>query len=596
MPSKHSQQTTSTQLDATSSAASAGSLPVAANGTGKVGRWGRFLGPVFAIVTASLLSSYSDLASPSIATAAIVMLMAIWWMTEAIPLAATAMLPLALFPLFGIGLSEAQAPKMNQRVLWNIPQVVYQDYHQQTPQTGTGILTEINQSYASVTVETKYATRVEVDVYRIEKQHVKAARSANLFEVTARNYASRYVFLLMGGFLLGLAIEKWNLHKRIALYTILALGTQPPRLIGGFMITTAMLSMWISNTATTVVMLPIALSLVALVRTKIPAEDESKIGPFAACMMLCIAYAASVGGLATFMGTPTNLLLRSELEDHGIFIGFGQWMAFGLPVTIVFLLIIWLLMTKVIFRISLPQIKGGRQMIRDEISRLGPMSKPEISVAAIFACTALLWISRRFITESEWVQGWLPNIVYVDDTVIAMSAALLLFIFPAWGHPGRALLDWTTARKLPWGILLLFGGGLALAAAMKSSGLGADICQAITPSAATAILLIILVVTSSMVFLTEVTSNTATAALIFPLLIQLSDNLGADARLLLFPAALAASCAFMLPVATPPNAIVFASGHVTIRQMARAGIILNIVSIVLIPLITYTLGKLVFGF
>ena len=337
MPSNDSQQASSTQLDTTGSA---GSNPAAPHGSGKVARWSRYLGPLLAILTASLLTLFSDLASPAIATAAIVVLMAIWWMTEAIPLAATAMLPLALFPLFGIGLSEAQAPKIDQRVQWSIPEVGYQAYDQQTPQAGTGVLAEINKSYASVTVETKYPTRVEVDVFHIEKQYVTAARSANLFEVTARNYASRYVFLLMGGFLLGLAIQKWDLHKRIALYTILALGTRPSRLIGGFMITTAMLSMWISNTATTVVMLPIALSLVALVRTKISAEDESKIGPFAACMMLCVAYAASVGGLATFMGTPTNLLLRSELEDHGIFIGFGEWMAFGLPVTIVFLLII----------------------------------------------------------------------------------------------------------------------------------------------------------------------------------------------------------------------------------------------------------------
>ena len=424
MPSNNSQQASSTQLDATDNL---GGNPVASNRSGKVARWSRYLGPIFAIFTAGLLTLYSNLASPAIATAAIVVLMAIWWMSEAIPLAATAMLPLALFPLFGIGLSEAQAPKINQRVRWTIPEVDYQNYAQQTPQMGTGLLTEIDKSYASITVERKYPTRVEVDVLHIEKQHVTAARSANLFEVTARNYASRYVFLLMGGFLLGLAIEKWNLHKRIALYTILALGTQPARLIGGFMITTAMLSMWISNTATTVVMLPIALSLVALVRTKIPAEDKSKIGPFAACMMLCIAYAASVGGLATFMGTPTNLLLRSELEDHGIFIGFGEWMAFGLPLTIIFLLVIWGLMTKLIFPISLPQISGGRQMIRSEISRLGPMSKPEISVAVIFGCTALLWITRQFITESEWVQSWFPNVVYVDDTIIAMSAALLLF-------------------------------------------------------------------------------------------------------------------------------------------------------------------------
>ena len=199
MPSNDSQQASSTQLDTTGSA---GSNPAAPNGTGKIARWSRYLGPLLAILTASLLTLFSDLASPAIATAAIVVLMAIWWMTEAIPLAATAMLPLALFPIFGIGLSEAQAPKIDQRVRWIIPEAGYQDYDQQTPQAGTGVLAEINKSYASVTVETKYPTRVEIDVFHIEQQYVTAARSANLFEVTARNYASRYVFLLMGGFLL----------------------------------------------------------------------------------------------------------------------------------------------------------------------------------------------------------------------------------------------------------------------------------------------------------------------------------------------------------------------------------------------------------
>ena len=559
-------------------------------------RWGLRLGLLGSAGLALLLNSQTELSGPAIATAAIVLLMAIWWITEAIPLAATAMLPLAMFPLFGIGLNEAIQPKLNQSVTWNIPGDLYHPQVFSHPQSGRGILTRRDQQSGSVAVETATPTHTEIEVFHIGNQYLTASRPANLFEVTARNYASRYVFLLMGGFLLGLAIEKWNLHKRIALYTILMLGTQPTRLIAGFMITTAMLSMWISNTATTVVMLPIALSLVTLVKAKTSPEHHAQLGPFAACMMLSIAYAASVGGLATFMGTPTNLLLRNELEDHGIFISFGEWMVFGLPLTMLFLFLIWLLMTKLIFRISLPAVEGGRQLIRSELTRLGPMSKPEISVAVIFGCTALLWISRQFITESAFLQSWLPNIIYLDDTVIAMTGALLLFVFPALGHRDRALLDWKTAAKLPWGVLLLFGGGLALAAAMKSSGLGEIICNAITPTGATATILILLIVTSTIVLLTEVTSNTATAALIFPLLIQLSDSLGADARLLLIPAGLAASCAFMLPVATPPNAIVFASGQVTIRQMARAGIVLNAVSIILIPLVTYTLGKLVFGF
>ena len=208
----------------------------------------------------------------------------------------------------------------------------------------------------------------------------------------------------------------------------------------------------------------------------------------------------------------------------------------------------------------------------------------------------MLWVTRSFITKWEWLQEFYPNIIYVDDTVIAMTAALLLFVIPALGHSGQTLMDWKTANRLPWGVLLLFGGGLALASAVKSTGLGAIICDAVTPSGATAILVIMFVVTTAMIFMTEVTSNTATAALILPLLVTLAGNLEIDSRILLIPATLAASCAFMLPVATPPNAIVFAAGQTSIRQMARAGLVLNLVSIVLLPLLTYIIGQFVFGF
>ena len=554
---------------------------------------GRWAGPMLACLLAILLSTQTEMPAPATATACIVVLMAVWWITEAIPLAATAMLPLALFPLTGVGEKVATSPAINEKVTWDLDNprfglpydiALKSDNQRQ----GAGVLTEIHNNHGVV--------KSDVGQVPVPLPYIRAAKAASLFEVTSKGYASKFVFLMMGGFLLGLAIERWNLHKRIALMTILALGTQPTRLIAGFMATTAILSMWISNTATTVVMLPIALSLTALMREKNPQVDDSQLNNFAACLLLCIAYSASVGGLGTFLGTPTNLLLRDILDQNGIEISFGQWMAFGLPSAFIFLIIIWFLMTKFIFRVNLPEFAGGKELIQSELKKLGPMSKPELTIASLFGITALLWITRSFFTKWEWLQELYPNVVYIDDTIIAMTASLLLFVIPALGHPGKTLMDWKTANKLPWGVLLLFGGGLALASAVKSTGLGAIICDAVTPSGATAILLIMFVVTTAMIFMTEVTSNTATAALILPLLVTLSANLNVDPKLLLIPTTLAASCAFMLPVATPPNAIVFAAGQTTIRQMVRAGFVLNLVSIVLLPLLTYIIGQIVFDF
>ena len=554
---------------------------------------GRWIGPVLACILAVILKTQSDMPDPALATACTVVLMAVWWITEAIPLAATAMLPLALFPILGVGEKMSTAPQIDQAVVWNLDNPRFgkslpAPLQSDSPREGTGTLIQISGEHGIIDSE---SGQIPVPLHSI-----RAKKPASLFEVTSRSYASKFVFLMMGGFLLGMAIERWNLHKRIALMTILALGTEPPRLIAGFMATTAILSMWISNTATTVVMLPIALSLITLLREKNPHLDHSRLNNFSACLLLCIAYSASVGGLGTFLGTPTNLLLRDILEQNGIEISFGQWMAFGLPSALIFLVIIWLLMTKMIFKINLPKLEGGRQLIQNELKKLGPMSQPEKTIAFLFAVTAVLWITRSFLTKWAWLQELYPNVIYIDDTIIAMTASLLLFIIPAWGHPGQTLMDWKTANRLPWGVLLLFGGGLALAGAVKSTGLGAIICNAVTPSGATAILIIMFVVTTAMIFMTEVTSNTATAALILPLLVTLAGNLEIDPKILLIPATLAASCAFMLPVATPPNAIVFAAGQTTIRQMARAGLVLNLVSILLLPLLTYIIGQLVFGF
>lgn len=559
----------------------------------QIGRTGRWLGPLLACLLAAILKTQSDMPTAALATACTTVLMAVWWITEAIPLAATAMLPLALFPILGVGEKMAAAPQLDQAVVWNLddprfgkPLEDALEFDNQ--RTNSGRLVKIANQQGVIKSETGETT--------VPLRFIRARKPASLFEVTSRSYASKFVFLMMGGFLIGMAIERWKLHKRIALMTILALGTEPVRLIAGFMTTTALLSMWISNTATTVVMLPIALSLITLMHEKNPQLDSSRLNNFAACLLLCIAYSASIGGLGTFLGTPTNLLLRDILEQNGIEISFGQWMAFGLPSALIFLVIVWLLMTKVIFKVSLPKLNGGRQLIQNELKNLGPMSKPEKTIAILFSVTAILWITRSFFTKWGWLQEVYPNIVYIDDTIIAMAASLLLFVIPAFGHPGQALMDWKTANRLPWGVLLLFGGGLALAGAVKSTGLGALICDAVTPSGATAILVIMFVITTAMIFMTEVTSNTATAALILPLLVTLAGNLEIDPKLLLIPATLAASCAFMLPVATPPNAIVFAAGRTTIGQMARAGFLLNLVSIVLLPLLTYIIGQLVFGF
>ncbi|MEL0095952.1 MAG: DASS family sodium-coupled anion symporter [Planctomycetaceae bacterium] len=560
------------------------------SGSRQTGRW---LGPVLACLLAVVLKTQTDIPGPALATACIVVLMAVWWITEAIPLAATAMLPLALFPILGVGEKLAVAPQIDESVTWDLDNPRYGEplansLNSDNQRADTGQLIELANQHGVVKSS---QGQVAVPI-----RFIRAKKPASLFEVTSRSYASKFVFLMMGGFLLGMAIERWNLHKRIALVTILALGTAPVRLIAGFMVTTAMLSMWISNTATTVVMLPIALSLITLMREKNPQIDSYRLSNFAACLLLCIAYSASVGGLGTFLGTPTNLLLRDILEQNGIEISFGQWMAFGLPSAIIFLIIIWLLMTKVVFKVDLPKLEGGKLLIQEELRKLGPMSSPEKTIAVLFGITAMLWVTRSFITKWEWLQEFYPNIIYVDDTVIAMTAALLLFVIPALGYSGQTLMDWKTANRLPWGVLLLFGGGLALASAVKSTGLGAIICDAVTPSGATAILVIMFVVTTAMIFMTEVTSNTATAALILPLLVTLAGNLEIDSRILLIPATLAASCAFMLPVATPPNAIVFAAGQTSIRQMARAGLVLNLVSIVLLPLLTYIIGQFVFGF
>lgn len=388
-------------------------------------------------------------------------------------------------------------------------------------------------------------------------------------------YANPTIFLFFGGFLLGLAMQRWNLHKRIALATLLAVGKAPSKQIAGFMIATAFISMWVSNTATSIMMLPIGISVIALI---VEGSDEAEGKRFANALLLGIAYAASVGGIATLIGTPPNALLAAFMrENHDVHIGFGQWMLLGIPVSVGMLLFTWWWLTRGGFKLS-----GGdsRALLEQEMAQLGPMSKAEKMVAIIFGLAAAAWIFQPFLAQH--VSG-------VNDTSIAIAAALILFLVPVDLKKRVFLMDWDTANKVPWGVLLLFGGGLSLAGVIGASGLAQWIAQSLQGVGALPLILMIGLVALVITFLTEITSNTATAAAFLPLLGALAVAQGLPPEMLAIPAAIAASCAFMMPVATPPNAIVFGTGQVSIHSMIKAGFALNLFGVFLVTVLCYLL-------
>jgi sodium-dependent dicarboxylate transporter 2/3/5 len=479
-------------------------------------RWVGFgLGLGLAVLVYVLLPA--DLAHPAKLTAAVAVLMGTWWMTEAIPIPATALVPLFVFPLLNADVSVSDV---------------------------------------------------------------------------GASYGSQIIFLFMGGFLIALAMQRWNLHRRIALLTVRAMGTSATRVVAGFMVATGFLSMWVSNTATAVMMVPIGVSVLMLIGTvsqdsdRDEAGDEVKQSNFGTALMLGIAYAASVGSLATIIGTPPNTLLVGYLEDEqGITIGFAQWMMLGLPLAVVFLVITWLILVKVVFKPEISTIPGGRDLFDAELRKLGTTSSGEKRVLAIFVLAAASWIFLPLILDDP------P----ISDAGIAVAAGLLLFILPAGANLGVRLLDWATAVELPWGVLLLFGGGLALSSQFGSSGLTDWIGEQAQSLENLAVVLLVVLVATAIIFLTELTSNTATAATFLPVVGGVAVGLGTDPLLLTIPVALAATSAFMLPVATPPNAIVFGSGYVNIGDMVRGGIWLNLIGIVLITLATTTLAVWVFG-
>ena len=405
---------------------------------------------------------------------------------------------------------------------------------------------------------------------------------------TTAAFGHKYVFLYIGGFVLAIAIEKWNLHKRIALTVINIIGTSVSKIILGFMIATAFLSMWISNTATTVMMLPIGMAIILQLKdnpnTKV---DENEI--FGKALMLSIAYSASIGGVATLIGTPPNLIFAGILEEqYNVEMTFSKWIIYGLPISIILLFICWKYMTTVAFSFTQKDFPGGKAEIKRLLKNLGKISYEEKTVLIVFCITAFLWMTRSFL-----ISKLIPAI---DDTIIAMASATILFILPTKKRKEKKIINWESAVKLPWGILLIFGGGLALAEGFKTSGLAVWIGAQVTQFDNLPLFALLFVLILAVNFLTEITSNLATTAMLLPVIAPIALILDVHPFTLMVGITVAASCAFMLPVATPPNAIVFGSGYLKIPDMMRTGILMNVISVILITLITYYLLPFLWDF
>lgn len=413
----------------------------------------------------------------------------------------------------------------------------------------------------------------------------------------ATPYASHLIFLFMGGFIIALAMQRWNLHRRIAMNIVRVVGFSPGRLIFGFMAATAVLSAFVSNTATTVMMMPIGLAIIAHVITEGKKEGLDKtidFSPekfaFGLNLMLGIAYAASIGGIATLIGTPPNTVLAGYLQKtYGYEITFANWMKVGVPLVAIFLPLCWLWLTKVANPMKLKKVPGGRDLITAELKAMGRMSSGERWTSLVFGLTALGWIFRTKLTFL------FADPKLITDATIAMTGALILFLIPINFKKNIFVMDWHWASKMPWGVLILFGGGLSMAGGFKATELATWIGSQVSLLDTAPILVLVIAVSTLIIFLTELTSNTATSAMVMPILSAVAIALGQNPLLLVVPAAIAASCAFMLPVATPPNAIVFGSGYVTIPQMVKSGFGLNIMGIAITVAITYLIVLPMFG-
>jgi sodium-dependent dicarboxylate transporter 2/3/5 len=404
---------------------------------------------------------------------------------------------------------------------------------------------------------------------------------------TTASFGHQYVFLYLGGFIIAIAIEKWNLHKRIALNIINLIGTNIVNIILGFMVATAFMSMWISNTATAVMMLPIAMAIVTQLKDN-PSTKENENEKFGKVLMLGIAYSATIGGISTQIGTPPNLVLAGVVSEiFGYEITFFQWFKFGFPISVILLFVSWKYLTSFAFKLNQNTFPGGRIEIKNQLKALGKISYEEKLVAGVFTLTAIAWISRSFLLKFIIPQ--------IDDTIIGLIGAVLIFILPT-KNKERPLLTWKEALKLPWGILLLFGGGMAIAVGFKDSGLASWIGSQMTLLDGISLLLLVFILISSVNFLTEITSNFATTAMLLPILYPMAIAIDVHPFILMVSATVAASCAFMLPVATPPNAVVFGSGYLRISDMVRVGIWMNLISIIILTLCVYFLLPLLWEF
>ncbi len=445
------------------------------------------------------------------AALAVTALMAIWWLTEALPIYATALVPLVMFPLTGV-LSSGQ---------------------------------------------------------------------------TSANYGNELIYLFLGGFLLSIAVQKWNLHRRIALTVIRMVGFEPPRLILGFMVATGGLSMWISNTASAMIMVPIGLAVISQVAKLIEENGQdidTSVGKFnfGSALMLGIAYSASIGGIATIIGSPPNAIFVAYVKQvHGIEISFLKWMLYGFPVAVIGLVSTWVYLTKFAYPLKVTGFKEIGSIVDDGLRELGPMGHAERRVLIVFGTVAGMWMLRGLVQPYLITLG----LGGMSDMTIAMMGALALFIIRASHDNPVPLLAWEDLQDVPWGILLLFGGGLALSMGIETSGLASWLADRLSILEGASMLLVLFVIITVVIFLTEVTSNTSTATIFVPIAGILATVVGVHPYILMVGVVTAASCAFMLPIATPPNAVVFASGYVTMQQMMRAGIWLNVIFVIIITVL-----------
>tara|TARA_Y100000813_G_scaffold191379_1_gene168325 strand:+ start:105 stop:1541 length:1437 start_codon:yes stop_codon:yes gene_type:complete len=453
----------------------------------------------------------AELSSAGWTVAAIAVLMAVWWATEAIPVAVTALLPLALFPLLDI----------------------------------------------------------------------------TSFETAALPYANKNIYLFLGGFILALGIESSGLHKRIALKMILAVGSSGAKLIGGFMLVSALISMWVMNTSTTLMLLPIGLAVCGVISQTVPGMTDTDKANFDTALLLGIAYAATIGGMSTLIGTAPNIVFSAFMQDtYGVEISMFDWMKLGVPLAAVMLFGSWYSLTQYVFPIKFSASQEAKDELKKMLNEMGALTKDEIRISIIFGLAVFAWVFRTLLNNIEFLSG-------LTDAGIAIIAAILLFMTPSASKKGD-LLKWEKSKELPWGLLLLFGGGLSLAAQISSTGLGMWIGQSLMVLSTVPPIVLILAVATLIIFLTEITSNVTTTTTFLPVFGALAVAIGILPVSLTVPVCLAASCAFMLPVATPPNAIVYGSNKFTIATMMRAGIALNIIGIIVVTMFAYFLAPVIF--